>query len=93
MYISMAFGFSLLVNVWIFYRVSGGLFNPAVTLGFVVLRLMPPFKGLLVIIAQLVGGIAAAALAEGLFPGQLSVTTSLMSECPLNQGRAGAGRG
>lgn len=30
MYISVAFGLALLVNAWIFYRVSGGLFNPAV---------------------------------------------------------------
>jgi len=30
MYISVAFGFSLMVNAWAFYRISGGLFNPAV---------------------------------------------------------------
>lgn len=30
LYIALAFGFSLLVNVWIFFRISGGLFNPAV---------------------------------------------------------------
>jgi aquaporin related protein len=30
LYISLAFGFSLAVNVWIFFRISGGLFNPAV---------------------------------------------------------------
>lgn len=30
LYISLAFGFSLAVNVSIFARVSGGLFNPAV---------------------------------------------------------------
>jgi aquaporin related protein len=30
LYIALAFGFSLAVNVWVFYRVSGGLFNPAV---------------------------------------------------------------
>lgn len=29
-YIATAFGMSLAVNVWIFYRVSGGMFNPAV---------------------------------------------------------------
>ena len=29
-YISVVYGFSLLVNVWAFYRISGGLFNPAV---------------------------------------------------------------
>lgn len=31
MYIAMAYGLSLLVNVWAFYRISGGLFNPAVS--------------------------------------------------------------
>ena len=30
LYISLSFGFSLAVNAWIFFRVSGGLFNPAV---------------------------------------------------------------
>jgi aquaporin rerated protein, other eukaryote len=28
--IAMAYGFPLLVNIWTFYRISGGLFNPAV---------------------------------------------------------------
>lgn len=28
--ISIVYGFSLLVNAWAFYRISGGLFNPAV---------------------------------------------------------------
>lgn len=31
-YTALAYGFSLLVNVWAFYRISGGLFNPAVRL-------------------------------------------------------------
>lgn len=31
LYISLSFGFSLMVNVWVFFRVSGGLFNPAVS--------------------------------------------------------------
>ena len=30
LYSSLAFGFSLVVNVWAFFRVTGGLFNPAV---------------------------------------------------------------
>jgi aquaporin related protein len=29
LYISLAFAFSLAVNVWVFVRISGGLFNPA----------------------------------------------------------------
>lgn len=32
LYISLSFGFSLAVNAWIFFRISGGLFNPAVGL-------------------------------------------------------------
>lgn len=29
-FISLAYGFSLLVSAWGWYRISGGLFNPAV---------------------------------------------------------------
>lgn len=31
LYVSLCFGFSLAVNAWIFFRVTGGLFNPAVS--------------------------------------------------------------
>mgnify|MGYP001069489829 FL=1 len=30
LYSSLAFGFSLMVNVWAFFRITGGMFNPAV---------------------------------------------------------------
>lgn len=33
-YISFGYGFSLLVTAWAFYRISGGLFNPAVRFSF-----------------------------------------------------------
>jgi aquaporin rerated protein, other eukaryote len=32
LYIALCFGFSLAVNAWVFFRISGGLFNPAVSL-------------------------------------------------------------
>lgn len=32
LYIALSFGFSLAVTAWAFYRISGGLFNPAVCL-------------------------------------------------------------
>lgn len=38
LYIFVIFGFSLMVNVWIFFRISGGMFNPAVTFGMVMHR-------------------------------------------------------
>ena len=31
LYINLAFGFSLAVNAWVFFRISGGLLNPAVS--------------------------------------------------------------
>lgn len=31
LYISLCFGMSLMVNAWVFFRISGGLFNPAVS--------------------------------------------------------------
>ena len=34
LYIAIVFGFSLMVNVWVFFRISGGLFNPAVSSSF-----------------------------------------------------------
>lgn len=36
MYIALVFGMSLAVNVLVFFRISGGLFNPAVTLGMMI---------------------------------------------------------
>ena len=32
LYVSLCFGFSLAVNAWVFFRISGGLFNPALVL-------------------------------------------------------------
>lgn len=31
-FVSLGYGFALLVNAWAFFRISGGLFNPAVRL-------------------------------------------------------------
>jgi aquaporin related protein len=32
LYIALSFGMSLAVTAWVFFRISGGLFNPAVSL-------------------------------------------------------------
>ncbi|CAD6505135.1 BgTH12-00630 [Blumeria graminis f. sp. triticale] len=47
LYISMIFGFSLMVNVWIFYRISGALFNPAVTLAMTLVGAIPVVRAVL----------------------------------------------
>lgn len=31
LFIALSFGFSLAVNAWVFFRITGGLFNPAVS--------------------------------------------------------------
>ena len=33
-YVALSFGFSLAVMSWVFFRISGGLFNPSVSLHF-----------------------------------------------------------
>ncbi|OAA62977.1 Major intrinsic protein [Cordyceps fumosorosea ARSEF 2679] len=77
MYIAASFGTALAVNVWIFFRVTGGMFNPAVTLGLVLVGAVSPLRGLAVFPTQIVAGIAAAAVADGLLPGPLGVANTL----------------
>ncbi len=44
LFISLVFGFSLAVNAWIFFRISGGLFNPVVTLSMVLIGAVDPIR-------------------------------------------------
>lgn len=100
---SLSFGFSLLVTVWSFYRISGGLFNPAVrdppkfipwrlltysqvTLGLALTSNLPWFRAVLLLPAQLLGGIVAAALVKCMFPGPLVVDTKLSNGTTAAQG-------
>ncbi|KAF6806745.1 aquaporin [Colletotrichum sojae] len=76
-FVSLSFGVSLTANVWAFYRVSGGLFNPVVTLALVVCGGLPVHRGLLILPTQLIAGIAAAGVASAMFPGHLAVETTL----------------
>lgn len=78
LYISLSFGMSLMVTAWVFFRISGGLFNPAVTLGLALVGVVTPVRAVLVTASQIVGGIAAAAVVQGLTPGRLNVNTKLL---------------
>ncbi|KAH8667496.1 aquaporin-like protein [Tricladium varicosporioides] len=86
MYIALSFGFSLAVNAWVFFRISGGLFNPAVTLGMCLVGALPYIRGFFLLIAQILGGITAAAICSALFPGRLTVRTSLGGGTSVIQG-------
>jgi aquaporin related protein len=73
MYIATSMGFSLLVSAWLFYRITGGLFNPNITLALFLVGVINPVRFVLFSIAQLVGSIAASALLLALTPGPLAV--------------------
>ncbi|TFY59826.1 hypothetical protein EVJ58_g5535 [Rhodofomes roseus] len=77
MYIALSMGFSLLIAVWIFYRASGGVFNPNISLALFLVGIIGPLRFVLYCIAQLVGGIVAAALVLALTPGTLQSVTFL----------------
>jgi len=85
-FISLAFGVSLTANVWAFYRITGGLFNPSVTLALFLVGGLPLLRSSIVLVAQLLGGIVAAAVVSALFPGPMAVTTTLGGGASVTQG-------
>ncbi|KDQ28261.1 hypothetical protein PLEOSDRAFT_1077179 [Pleurotus ostreatus PC15] len=86
MYIAMSMGLSLLVSAWLFYRITGGLFNPNVSLGLLLTGVIGPVRFVLYVIAQIVGGIAAAGLVRGLTGMPLASNTRLSAQTSLAQG-------
>ncbi|GAA5870212.1 hypothetical protein JCM8547_006918 [Rhodosporidiobolus lusitaniae] len=86
LYIAFAFGFSLVVNVFVFAPLSDGLLNPAVSLGLVIWGAMKPLRAVLLTVAQLLGDITASGLVYGLLPGGFDVRTTLSKETSLVQG-------
>lgn len=85
-YIALSFGMSLLVNVWIFFRVSGAFFNPAVSLGLSLIGAVPPLRSALLFVSQIAGGIAGAALTRALLPMETGIRTTLRRSTSIPQG-------
>ncbi|PWN39209.1 aquaporin-like protein [Ceraceosorus guamensis] len=83
---SLGFGFSLAVNAWLFFRISGGLFNPAVTLALTLTGTLSAFRCAILTITQFVGGILAALLVTALVPGPINSRTTLGSGVTVAQG-------
>ncbi|KAK1625269.1 MIP family channel protein [Colletotrichum phormii] len=77
-FIALSYGLSLLVNVWTFYRISGGLFNPAVTLGLSLGGQLPWMRSAFLVPAQMLAAMCAGGLVEAMFPGQVSQANSLL---------------
>lgn len=86
MYIALVFGMSLMVNAWVFFRISGGLFNPAVTLGMMLVGATGYSRGILIIISQILGGVAASGVVSAMMPNVLAVKTELGGGTTVVQG-------
>ncbi|KAI4957963.1 hypothetical protein J4E86_005103 [Alternaria arbusti] len=86
LYIALVFAFSLMVNVWVFFRISGGLFNPAVTFAMLLCRALSPIRAFLLVAAQISGSIFASFLVSVLFPTSFNVRTTLGEGTSLAQG-------
>ncbi|KAJ9127624.1 hypothetical protein QFC24_001034 [Naganishia onofrii] len=76
-YISTSFGISLFAVASIFYRFTGSIFNPNVSFALCIIGAITPARFVLCAVAQIVGGIVAAAILDGLTPGPLSVSCQL----------------
>lgn len=85
-YIALVFAFSLMVNVWIFFRISGGLFNPAVTFAMLLTKAMTPVRFFLLLVAQIAGAIFSSFLVSVMFPTPLNVRTTLSQGTSLTRG-------
>ncbi|CAD6984441.1 unnamed protein product, partial [Tilletia controversa] len=83
---SLGFGFSLAVNAWIFFRVSGGLFNPAVTLGLFLADAITWYRAIILGTIQFASAIAAAGVAQLITPGGINVRTKLGGATTIAQG-------
>jgi aquaporin related protein len=86
LYIALSFGFSLMVNVWVFFRISGGLFNPAVTLAMAMTRAISVFRAVILVTMQIAGSIFASEIVKVLFPADFKVRTTLSEGTSLVRG-------
>ncbi|CAL1538599.1 unnamed protein product, partial [Lymnaea stagnalis] len=66
--VALTFGLAVATVVWIFSHISGGHVNPAVTIAALFTRRVSIIRGILYIVAQVVGGIVGAGILYGLTP-------------------------
>ncbi|KAF2091921.1 aquaporin-like protein [Saccharata proteae CBS 121410] len=86
LYISIAFGISLMVNVFIFFRISGGLFNPAVTFAMCLTKSIAPMRCFLLFVSQMLACMFSTYIVSVIIPQPLGVVTSLTNGATIAQG-------
>lgn len=69
-----------------FFRISGGLFNPAVSFALALIGSITWLRAVLLTIAQILGAIAASAIIDALTPGELAVKVALGGGISTAQG-------
>ncbi|KAK6834536.1 hypothetical protein PG987_009230, partial [Apiospora arundinis] len=79
MAVGFTYGFSLLVSVWAFYRISGGLFNPAVTLGLCLANQLPWTRAAFLMPTQLIACMCAGGVVRAMFPGDLAGVNTILA--------------
>lgn len=85
--VALAFGLIYGTLVWCFNHVSGGHFNPAVSVAAVVCRRASVVRGLLFILAQCIGAIAGAAVLRGLSAESYTIgVTTVQGKLTVEQG-------
>ena len=89
--VAMAHGLILAIMVTALGHISGGHFNPAVTLGFLMTRRIRPLLGLSYWVAQFSGGVAAALLLKWIYPDDISDAAKLGA--PVLNGQISVGAG
>jgi aquaporin Z len=71
--VALAHGLTIAIMASAVGHISGGHFNPAVTLGFLVTRRIDPALAVFYWVAQFAGGIFGALAVRALFPGELNL--------------------
>lgn len=84
--IAFGFGFGLMAAVFIFARISGANLNPAVTLTLIAAQAVSPITGVLMMISQMVAGMAAAGAASAMTPGPIAFANGLGGGCSRSRG-------
>jgi aquaporin Z len=75
--VSLAFGLTVVTGAYAFGHISGGHFNPAVTLGVLTARRIEPIEAIGYIVAQCVGAIVGAGILVAIAYGQPGFSVGL----------------
>ena len=76
-FIALATGVAYAAVTFIFAKVSGGQFNPAITLASMLIGRTKPLDGVLYIVAQVLGGVIAGAILVGILPTTETLTKKI----------------